>query len=75
MARPYAVAIIKPITAYGDAPIHTSIIKSKARDCVASFYAPNWRPMAFRTVEQAIAKIARHPGFMGWAIEPATAEA
>lgn len=73
MSKPFAVAIIRPATAYSDAPVMVPVIKSKARHCVASFYAPNWRPMAFRTVEQAISKIARHPGFEGWATAPVAA--
>ena len=74
MPKPIAIAMIAPIhTAYGNQPVQVPVIKSKARHCVASFYAPNWRPMAFRTVEQAVAKIARHPGFQGWAVAPAVA--
>lgn len=32
-----------------------------------TFYAPTWRPMVFRTIEAAKAKMERHPGFQGWA--------
>lgn len=31
-----------------------------------TMYAPGWRPMAFRTLEAARAKLERHPGFVGW---------
>lgn len=31
-----------------------------------TMYAPGWRPMAFRTLEAARAKLERHPGFVEW---------
>ena len=31
-----------------------------------TMYAPGWRPMAFRTMEAARAKLERHPGFVHW---------
>jgi len=31
-----------------------------------TMHAPGFRPMAFRTLEAAKAKLERHPGFIGW---------
>jgi len=31
-----------------------------------TMYAPGYRPMAFRTLEAAKAKLERHPGFVRW---------
>jgi hypothetical protein len=31
-----------------------------------TMYAPGWRPMAFSTLEKAMAKLERHPGFKRW---------
>jgi hypothetical protein len=47
-----------------------SITRSRAR-CAGpngvQFYAPGWRPMVFRSMEAARAKMERHPGFIRWA--------
>lgn len=42
----------------------TTITRQKADRF--TMYAPGWRPMAFRTLEAAKAKLASHPGFKGW---------
>lgn len=65
MTKPIAIAVVNGH--HGETEM-VRIIKSKAIGCVASFYAPTWRPMAFRTVEAAKAKMERHPGFQGWAV-------
>lgn len=31
-----------------------------------TMYAPGYRPMAFRSLEAAKAKLERHPGFVAW---------
>lgn len=54
-----------------DKPHAVRISRSKARAAGADgvqFYAPGWRPMVFRSMEAAVAKIERHPGFSGWAV-------
>ena len=60
MTKPLATAILTS----GET---VRIIKSKAAGCTTSFYAPTWRPMAFRTIEGAVAKMQRHPQFAAWA--------
>lgn len=53
-----------------ETPQAIRISRSKAR-CAGvdgvQFTAPGWRPMVFRSMEAAAAKIERHPGFCGWA--------
>lgn len=69
MSKPFATAIIdsSAFSAYGK-PEQVEIRRSKAAygRCVAQFYAPGWRPMAFKTVDGAKAKMERHPGFVSW---------
>lgn len=66
MTKPIASAQIDG-SHYGHRGVETvEIRRSKAIGCVAQFYAPGWRPMAFRTVEAAKAKMERHPGFAGY---------
>lgn len=68
MSKPIATAVIDG-SPYGHRGVErVEIRRSKAIGCTAQFYAPGWRPMAFRTIEGAMAKIARHPGFSGWAV-------
>lgn len=62
--------VSNPWSAYGNQAEPVRITKSKARAAGPNgvqFYAPGWRPMCFRSMEAAIAKIERHPGFSGWA--------
>lgn len=66
MAKPLAVALIQ---GHLSQPERVPVNKSRARAAGAdgvSFYAPTWRPMVFRSLEGALAKLERHPGFMGW---------
>jgi hypothetical protein len=69
-ARQRTARVGNPWSAYGNEPRAVRITRSKAR-CAGTdgvqFTAPGWRPMVFRSMEAAIAKIERHPGFCGWA--------
>jgi hypothetical protein len=67
---PRTAYVSNPYSAYGNQAEPVRITKSKARaagDNGVQFYAPGWRPMVFRSMEAAVAKIERHPGFAGWA--------
>lgn len=65
--------VTNPFSSYASdrtEPQQVRISRSKARAAGADgvqFYAPGWRPMCFRSMEAARAKIERHPGFQGWA--------
>lgn len=69
MTKPIVTATIDSgvFSCYGKIE-QVEIRRSKAAygHCVAQFYAPGWRPMAFKTIEAARAKMERHPGFQGW---------
>jgi len=67
MSKPFATAIIDG-SIFGRETGEVQIRRSSANrgQCVAQFYAPGWRPMAFKTVEAAKAKMERHPGFQAW---------
>lgn len=64
MPRTYAIAVVG--AAKSGEPIAVPIIQSKAVGCVATFHAPGWRRLAFRSVRQAIEKVANHPNFIRW---------
>lgn len=66
MTKPFAAAIVDGgMYGHRDGE-RVEIRRSKARRCVAQFYAPGWRPMAFISIEGAKAKLERHPGFIRW---------
>lgn len=71
MSKPFATAIVNGAV-YGHGDVEERVVirtcTSRRENCVAQFYAPGWRAMAFRTVEAARAKIERHPGFVRWAV-------
>lgn len=45
-------------------PYPTRITRQKADRF--TFHAPGFRPMAFRTIEDARKKLQKHPGFVQW---------
>jgi len=58
-----------PWSAYGQEPTDVRITRSKARAAGpdgVQFYAPGWRPMVFRSMDAAVRKMERHPGFVEW---------
>jgi len=58
-----------PWSAYGNQPEAVRITPSKARAAGpdgVQFYAPGWRPMVFRSMDAAVRKMERHPGFVEW---------
>lgn len=66
MTKPIAIATVRGHRADVET---VTIIKSRAACAGAegvTFYAPGWRPMVFRSVAAAKAKMERHPGFQGW---------
>lgn len=68
MTKPIATATVRGYRAEAE---RVAITKSRAACAGAegvTFYAPGWRPMVFRTVEAAKAKMERHPGFQAWAV-------
>jgi hypothetical protein len=67
MTKPVATAIVQ---GYHVEPEAVVIVKSRAACAGAegvTFYAPTWRPLVFRSIESAKAKMERHPGFVRWA--------
>lgn len=61
--------VANPWSRYGKEAQRVRITRSKAHaagDNGFQFYAPGWRPMVFRSLEAAVARIERHPGFEGW---------
>lgn len=67
---PRTAYVSNPYSAYGNKAEPVRVAKSKARcagDNGVQFTAPGWRPMVFRSMEAAVAKMERHPGFEGWA--------
>ena len=66
MAKPLAVGLVKDRYGVTEVPIHKSKA-SASGDAGAQHYAPGWRPMAFKSVDAAKAKLEKHPGFQGWA--------
>lgn len=65
MSKPLAVAIMRD--SYSPTrEIRIAIRKSRATGCTVGFHAPSWRPMAFRTLEGAKAKLERHHLFICW---------
>lgn len=68
-AKSRTAMVGNPWSAYGKEPEVVRITRSKARAAGADgvqFYAPGWRPMVFRSMEDAERKIEAHPGFAGW---------
>ncbi len=65
-----STAIISNVwSAYSSEPERVRISRSKASAAGpdgVQFCAPGWRPMVFRSMEAAKAKIERHPGFVRW---------
>jgi hypothetical protein len=49
----------------GDPRPYDTLIKRQSAGRF-TMYAPGWRPMAFKTLEAAKAKLERHPGFVAW---------
>jgi hypothetical protein len=68
--RTRTAKVTNPWTAYGkDVQHEVRISPSKARAVTpmgVTFHAPGWRPMVFRTMEQAERKLESHPGFVEW---------
>lgn len=61
--------VTNPWSAYGQTAERITVSRSKARAAGPTgvqFYAPGWRPMVFRSMEAAKAKMERHPGFVRW---------
>lgn len=68
MATITAIVDSSPFSGFGREE-EVQIRRSRARHAGpngVSFYAPGWRPMVFRDLEAAKAKLAKHPGFVRW---------
>lgn len=67
MPKPFATAIINgSIFGRETGPVEIRRSKAVRGTATCQFYAPGWRPMAFKTIEAAKAKMERHPGFQAW---------
>lgn len=49
-----------------DGVASVQIKPSRARGCTVAFYAPGFRAMGFATLERAMRKAERLPGFRQW---------
>lgn len=68
MAKEYGRALIHHSSA-ANGRAEVSVKKSKAGaagENGASFHAPGWRAMAFKSPHAAVAKLEKHEGFKGW---------
>lgn len=65
--RPTAMIDGSVYSHYGK-PEPVQIRKSSAAHgrATCAFYAPGWRAMHFTTIEAAMAKMEKHPGFIAW---------
>lgn len=62
-------AIVGTLTGDTSAPERVTIARSKAAAAGPNgvrFYAPGWRPMVCSSMDAAVRKLERHPGFMAW---------
>lgn len=67
MGKPYAVAIVNDGSSYGPKDVRVPIFASRAACGAFGYNAPGWRAMSSPTLERAVAKLERHPGFISWA--------